>query len=146
MYAEMSFEEKLTWVYAVVTLASFGVYVAVILGRARGVPLVQVPYAGVMLWVIGAGIAACILGSIGLSLAAPGECGRKDERDREIHRFGEYVGQSFLVIGGLAALVLAMLRADHFWIANAVYLGFVLSALLGSAVKLFAYRQGFPSC
>jgi hypothetical protein len=43
----------------------------------------------------------------------------------------------------VAALVLAMAEADHFWIANAVYLAFVLSALLGSAAKIVAYRRGF---
>ncbi|MFD9127610.1 hypothetical protein ACFV0G_23070, partial [Kitasatospora sp. NPDC059571] len=67
----------------------------------------------------------------------------KDQRDREIHRFGEYIGQSFLVIGGVAALVMAMAEVDYFWIANAAYLAFVLSALMSSAAKIAAYRRGF---
>jgi hypothetical protein len=29
-----------------------------------------------------------------------------DQRDREINRFGEYIGQSFVVIGRVAALIL----------------------------------------
>ena len=49
-------------------------------------------------------------------------------RDKEIDRLGERVGSSFVVIGGLGALVLAMLDVDCFWIANAMYLAFVLSA------------------
>jgi NADPH:quinone reductase-like Zn-dependent oxidoreductase len=36
-----------------------------------------------------------------------------------------------------------MAEFDHFWIANAVYLAFVLSALLGSTAKVIAYRRGF---
>ena len=44
---------------------------------------------------------------------------------------------------GLAALVLAMLQVHWFWIANAVYLCFVLSAILTSLVKLSAYHRGF---
>ena len=31
-----------------------------------------------------------------------------------------------------------------FWIANAVYLGFVLSAVVGSVAKVVAYRRGLP--
>ena len=69
----------------------------------------------------------------------------KDQRDQEINRLGEYTGQSFVVIGALAAMVLAMLEADWFWIANVVYLCFVLSAILGSATKLAAYRRDFST-
>jgi hypothetical protein len=54
------------------------------------------------------------------------DAGIIDQRDKEIYRFGEYVGQSFLVIGGVAALVVAMAEVDHFWIANALYLAFPL--------------------
>src|SRR3954447_24339887 len=32
----------------------------------------------------------------------------QDERDREIGRFGDNVGQSFVVLGGVAALILAL--------------------------------------
>jgi hypothetical protein len=52
-------------------------------------------------------------------------------------------GRSFVVVGGVAALLLAMTAADHFWIANVIYLTFVLSAVLGSVAKIVAYRRGF---
>lgn len=68
---------------------------------------------------------------------------RKDQRDKEIYRFREYLGQSFVVIGGIVALLLAVAEADHFWIANIIYLTFVLSAILGSVAKIVAYRRGF---
>ena len=38
---------------------------------------------------------------------------------------------------------MAMAEADHFWIANVIYLAFVLSAILGSIAKIVAYRRGF---
>jgi len=41
-----------------------------------------------------------------------------------------------------AALVMAMARVDYFWIANVIYLGFVLWAVAGSVLKLVAYRRG----
>ena len=32
-----------------------------------------------------------------------------------------------------------------FWIANVIYLGFVLSGIVASIAKLVAYRRGFQS-
>ena len=139
----MSFEEKNTWIYAVVTVVAFGAYLATILGRAQGAPLTEVPYVGAMLWTIGAAIVASIAGRIVVAVAWPKDADKKDQRDKEIHRFGEYVGQSFVAVGALAALLLAMAEVDYFWIANAVYLAFFLSAVLSSAAKLVAYRRGF---
>jgi hypothetical protein len=31
---------------------------------------------------------------------------------------------------------------NYFWIANAIYLGFVLWAVVGSAIRLVSYRRG----
>ena len=39
--------------------------------------------------------------------------------------------------------VMAMAELDYFWIANLIYLAFVLSAILGSVAKIVAYRRGF---
>jgi hypothetical protein len=144
--ADMTSEEKNIWMYAVVAACSLGVYLAIILGRAQGVPLREVAYVAPMLWTIGSAIVASILGHIAVAIAWPEDCGKKDQRDREIHRFGETIGMSFVVIGGVAGLALSMAEVDHFWIANAIYLGFVLSALLGSVAKIVAYRRGFQSC
>ncbi len=49
-----------------------------------------------------------------------------------------------MIIGAVAALLMAMARWDWFWIANVIYLGFVLSAVLGSATKIVAYHRGLP--
>ncbi len=139
----MSFEEKRSWIMLVTAVGGYATYLAVILGRANGAPLSTVDYQWPLLWTIGAAILASIVAVIVVSIAAPRDAGRKDQRDREINRFGEYVGQSFVVLGALVALLLAMLSADRFWIANAIYLSFVLSALLGAATKIVAYRRGF---
>lgn len=63
-------------------------------------------------------------------------------RDKEISRFGEHASRWFVVAGAAAALLMAMARWQYFWIANAIYLGFVLWAIAGSLVKLAAYRRG----
>lgn len=139
----MSFEEKSAWIMGVMAAASYGVYLAIILGLARALPLAEVPYVAPLLWTIGAAILVSIALHAVIGISSPKEAGKKDQRDREIYRFGEYIGQSFVVIGGVAALLLAMAEADHFWIANVIYLTFVLSAILGALAKIVAYRRGF---
>ncbi|MER7209936.1 hypothetical protein ABZ470_28795 [Streptosporangium sp. NPDC020072] len=141
----MSAEEKRAWVMLVVTVVSYVTYVLVVLGRVGEGALAAVPYVPVLLWTVGSAIVATIVLDVALAIASPGDADRKDQRDREIYRFGEYVGRSFVVAGGVAALGMAMARLDHFWIANVIYLAFVLSSVLGSAAKIIAYRRGFQT-
>ena len=141
----MSYEERNVWVFLVVSVLAYATYVVIVLSRAREVPLTEVAYVGPLLWSIGGAIVAGIVGSIAVSLANRRDGHRSDQRDKEINRIGEYNGQAFVVIGGIAALVLALVEADWFWIANVIYLGFVLSAVLGSITKLAAYRQDFST-
>ena len=129
----------------VVALVGYAASLLVVLGRAGDAPIHELPYVRALLWTMGASIVASIVIHIAIALVQPEGAGKKDERDREIGRFGEYAGQSFVVIGGLAALVMAMAELDHFWIANVIFLGFVLSAVVGSVAKIFAYRRGFQS-
>ncbi|MBT2401173.1 hypothetical protein [Streptomyces sp. ISL-100] len=139
----MAFEEKRAWSMVLVTVASYAVYLAVVLGRPGDAPLAEAPYVSALLWTVGAAIAASIVLHTVLATFSPEDANSKDQRDREIHRFGEHIGQSFVVIGGVAGLALAMADLDQFWIANAIYLAFVLSSLLGSATKIVSYRLGF---
>lgn len=138
----MPFEEKSAWVMGVLAVGTYTGYLVVILGRA-GNALAEVPYEAALLWALGISIAASIVIHMLIAMFGPKDARKKDQRDREINRFGEHIGQSFVVIGGVAALGMAMAEMDYFWIANAVYLAFVLSAILGSAAKIVAYRRGF---
>jgi len=95
-----------------------------------------------LLWTTGASIAASIVGRVLVETARPSDSRRSDVRDKEIYRFGEYASRWFVVAGAAAALAMAMARWDYFWIANVIYLGFVLWAIAGSVVKLLAYRRG----
>jgi hypothetical protein len=139
----VAFQEKRAWVMALVSIAAYAAYAVAVLSRRGTGALEDAPYVTALLWSVGAAIAANVVLQVPLSMTARQEAGARDERDREIHRFGEYIGQSFLVVGGVAALVLAMTDADQFWIANALYLAFVLSAVLGSVARIAAYRWGF---
>lgn len=142
----MSYEEKGTWVYLAVSVAGYGVYLSLLLPQlVSGVAVEDVDYVAPMLWTIGGAIVAAIVGRILVEIVFPSESTKGDVRDREIDRLGTRVGGSFVVIGALGALVLSMLEADWFWIANVVYLCFVLSALLESITRLVAYRRGVPT-
>ena len=140
----MTHEEKRSWIMLVVSVVAYVVYVVVILGRADGRALAEVPYAGALLWTIGGGIVAAILAEIAMAVVNPRASRVTDVRDREIGRLGDRVGQAFGVIGSLAAMLMALAEWDHFWIANVIYLGFLLSAVLGSVTKVVVYRGSFP--
>jgi len=138
----VSYEEKGAWVYLVTSAGAYAVYLAIIVGRLASTPAAQVPYVAVLLWTTGASIVASIVGRIVIETASPSDGHRSDVRDRDVSRFGEHASRWFLVAGAAAALVLAMVKVDYFWIANVIYLGFVLWAVAGSVLKLVAYRRG----
>ena len=141
----MAFEEKRAWIMALVAVAGYAAYVLVVLGRADGDPLADVSYAGPLLAAIAGAILVSIALNILVSIVSPEGANGKDQRDREIHRIGEHIGQSFVIVGGVAALGMALADWDQFWIANVIYLCFVLSAVVGSVAKIVAYRRGFQS-
>lgn len=139
----MSFEEKGTWVSAITTVLTYAVYAAIVLGRAGGVPLADVSYVSTMVWAIGIAIGLNIVGRIAVAIAKPSEADKTDIRDKEINRRGEYVGNTVAASAMLLPLILAVREAEHFWIANAIYAGFILGGIVGATVKIVAYRRGF---
>ena len=138
----MSTEEKSVWIEGVVAIVAYGTYLSIIFGMASG-PITEVAYVWPMVWSIGGAIVANIVLNILAAAVWPREAGKKDARDKQIARFGFNVGSAFLIAGALAAMIMAMLQGDTFWIANVIYLGFVLSAILSTTAKVFAYRGGF---
>ena len=139
----MSYEEKGQWVYLAATTLAYGAYLVLMLGRAGTTPLPEVEYHPILLWTIGAAIVGSIVGRIAIEIVRPSEGHREDVRDRDIGRFGEYVAGMILGIGMVWPFVLTLIGADHFWIANAMYLVFVVQAIVGAVIKLLAYRRGF---
>lgn len=141
----MSFEEKGVWVMGIVAVAGYAVYLAIVLGVADGGPLTEVAYQWPVIWTIGGAIVANILVTIVVGILSPKDVDKKDQRDRDIYRWGEYVGHTLVIAGALVALGLALLGAHTFWIANTLYLAFVLSAILATVTKLLAYHRGLPT-
>jgi len=137
----MAFEEKHWWTYALIAVVVSAIYFANVLPKAANMPVTDIEYQLPLLIAGGAAVVLSILANIVIAMtSAKGP--KKDERDRDIHRLGEYVAGLALAVGMVLPFGLTLIQADHFWIANAMYLAFVLSALAGSAVKLIAYRRG----
>lgn len=141
----MAFEEKSAWIMGVLAVAAYTTYAIIVLGMSRETPLVGVDYVPAMLWTIGASIIVSIIVHIIVAIVSGKDAGKKDQRDRQIDRMGEYTGQSFVVAGALAAMLMALFEFDYFWIANVIYLAFALSAILSTIAKLLSYRRGMPA-
>jgi hypothetical protein len=148
------FEEKVTWVSLVVAVVVPVAYFAIMLGRLGDTSAADIAYQKPLLIAIGASIVLTIIGAIltgigsGISAELRGrraedEIDRKDERDKTISRHGDLIGYYVASAGMVGVLALTMLEYEYFWIANTLYLSFVVATLVASVVKLVAYHRGF---
>jgi hypothetical protein len=139
----VSFEEKSTWIYAVTALLAGAVYTVIVGGQVATTPVAEIEYVWPMVAVIVGSVVLSVVGVIAISIAAPREADKRDERDHLVNRRGDQAGFQVLGILALVPLVLAFIEAEHFWIANSLFAAFVLTAVISSAVKIAAYRRGF---
>jgi hypothetical protein len=139
----MTFLEKSNWVVLVVGVPTLLVYLAVIMPQVLGKPMAEVSWVQPMIFAIAGFVVANVLGNVVAAASNPKEADRNDQRDREIDHFGERVGNWLMIAGSITALVLAMTTADHFWIANAIFLGGMAAALVSSVTKIAAYHGPF---
>jgi hypothetical protein len=144
METPVTHQEKRAWIMLVVTAIAYAVYVSLILSRSAGQPLEETPYAATLLWTVGLSIVASIVSEMALGVVNPRASRVTDVRDREIGRIGDAVGHAFVLAGASGALLMALVDWPSFWIANAIYLGFVLSAIVGSIAKVIMYRKDVP--
>ena len=141
----MTFLEKSNWVVLIVAVPTLLIYVALVVPQVLGKPMAEVSWVQPMIFAIGGFIVANVLGNVVTAASNQGEADKNDERDREIDHFGERVGNWLMIAGSIAALVLAMTMADHFWIANAIFLGGMAAALVSSVTKIAAYHGPFQT-
>lgn len=134
----MSYEEKGTWVYLVGTIGVYAAYVIYVLSQGVALPISN--WIWPLVISIGAGIVVGIVLRILVEIVIPSESYKTDVRDKGVGRRGDAAGNWLIIAGALGGLVLALLAQDYFWIANVIYLGFVLSAVMSSIVKIAAYR------
>jgi branched-subunit amino acid ABC-type transport system permease component len=142
---DMGFEEKIAWAGVIVSIVHFTIYLGVLLTRAATTPMPETPYVDAMLWSIGAAIVVMIVVSIIVGVTTGKDGHETDIRDKQIKARAEFTSRGLLIAAALAALIFAMLELDPFWIANVLYLGFFLSAMLETVTKIALYRGGVPA-
>lgn len=142
----MVYEERNVWASLVVSVIGMAIYTVLVLQQAAGRSVEDVDWVPLMLWTIGGSIVAAIVVSIVWGILAgmrdPDGVGTSDQRDRDISRMSTRVGQAFLVIAGLGVIIECALELDWFWIANTMFYGFAVSAIVGGIASVIAYRRG----
>lgn len=125
-----------------IMLTVYGWYFAVLFGRLSGQDVAEVAYRGMLLATVLALGFLAIMSHIVIAVVNPKDAETADVRDREINRFGEYAGGYVLGAAAFSVLVMAVLETDHFWIANVILAGMVLSELVSLGTRLVLYRRG----
>ena len=139
----MAFLEKSNWVVLVVAVATLAVYGTWTLSQALGKPVAEIGWVQPMIYSIVAFVVLNVLGNVIAAATNPKEADKSDQRDKEINRFGEMVGNYLIIAGACGALVLAMAAADRFWIGNSIYFAGILAAMGASVTKIAAYHGPF---
>lgn len=141
----MSLEARVAVWQFITAVGTYAAYLWLLFDRAGDGPLVDTAYGDLVAWTVGGGLVVTIIGSIAIAIAGGRSGRRTDMRDKQIARLADAVGASFVTIGGMAALILAIVEVDHFWIGNVIYLAFVTSGLLSSLARILMHRFGVPS-
>ena len=139
----MSYEEKGVWTSLVVSVAVFVWYAVVISGQLQGADAADLDFAPPLLWAIGISIGASIIVRILVEILTPSDSYKVDDRDKAISRRGALAVGGVVTIGMLGPLLLAIIRAEPFWIANAMFAVYFIGSMVGGVVQLIAYRRGF---
>lgn len=134
--------ERAAWIMLITSIPAYIVYAVIVFRGAGDGALPDAPYVWPALITIGATVLANIVLGILAAVIWNKDGDLVDERDRQIERLGDQVGNSFLVIGGLAAMLMAMVEWDWFWIANVLFLSFFVAGVVSAAAKVATYRWG----
>ena len=138
----MSYEEKGVWAYLISSASAYAAYLTIVVPRLSRVPAAQVSYVVPLLVTTVVSVVISTVVRTVLEAARPSDSRKADVRDREIARFGEHASRWCVVGGAAVGFFMALRQWDYFWIANVIYLGFVLWAVVGSVLRLVAYRRG----
>ena len=139
----MAFSEKSNWVVLVVAVITLATYGTTTFSQALSKPVIEISWVQPMIYSIVGFVVLNIIGNIIAAATDPKEADKNDQRDKEINRFGERVGNYLIIAGSCLALALAMGKVDHFWIGNSIYLAGIVGAMGASVSKIIAYHAPF---
>jgi hypothetical protein len=138
----MTFQAKSTLAMIGILTVVYGWYFATMLTAAGRMPVDQIVYQPLMIFLTTPLVILAIVVHVVLAIAAPREAGVTDERDRLIDLRGGEIGGLVLGVGVFGGLVLAMFGGHSFWIAHTLLGALVLAEMATAATKLFLYRRG----
>jgi hypothetical protein len=141
MEAGMTLTERYQWAYAFAVAVTSGAYFVWLAVQLTHTPADDIEYVAPLLWTL---LASFIVHSFGRGFAVHASRAdlRVDDRDKEVGRRADAL--SFLVFSGLAAvpMALGLAGASTFWMTNALFLAFSLTAIFNVATKAAYYRKG----
>jgi hypothetical protein len=143
--------ERAAWVTMVLTPLTAAGYFVIVLPQLADTRVADLAWQAPMLWSMGINLVGTILVTILVTIVVGIGAGLRreqldtssDVRDRDIDRYGSRVALTIAAGGLLAALVLAMLELDPFWIGSAAFLIGAVGATAGAIAQLRAYRGVF---
>lgn len=137
----MRFRETSAWMMVGTLLLAYGWYLLTVVRQLDGVAVADVEYQRTA---VVAAIAVVILAAVShIVLAATGRAGPKDGHTgvAAIRRYARSTGGVVIAAAAVLATVLAMVEADHFWIANVVIAGLVGAEVVAAGSEIAAYRR-----
>jgi Flp pilus assembly protein protease CpaA len=140
----VTFQEKSALTMTGILVVTFGMYFALVLGPVASAPAParEIAYPALMIL---ASIVVTILAAtthIVLALVFRSQANAHDERDRLIDLRSTRVAAYILAAGIYAAIVLAVVQADRFWIAQALIAALVVAEITDGVIKVTLYRRG----
>lgn len=139
----MTFIEKSTLATTLALVVVFGAYFALVLGPVAASPDRQGAFTGLLVQATVALTILAVVSQIVLAVLFRTQASTgQDERDRYIALRSERLSGYMLAVGMFAGVVLAMLDAAAFWIAQALLAAWVIAEVAKGTSKLILYRRG----
>lgn len=138
----MRFPEKSAWMMAVTVVVGYGCYLAGVMGQLDGASVAGIDY---QLTAVVAAVSVVALVAVShLALAATGPTSSKGDFSggAAIKRYARSTSGVVVSAAAVIAMVLAMVEADYFWIANVILAGLVAAELAAAGSEILIYRRG----
>jgi hypothetical protein len=137
----MTVTERYQWAYGIAVALTSGAYFVWLGIQLSDTAATDIDYVSPLLWTL---LASFIVHTFGRGFAAHASRGdlTADGRDREVGRRADAL--SFFVFSILVAgaMALGLFGLDAFWITNALFLAFSLTAVFNVVAKAYYYRRG----
>lgn len=120
----------------------YGWYLTSVIDQLDGSPVADVGYETTAVM---ASIAVVVLSAVShIVLAVTGSAGSRSNQTgaTAIKRYARSHGAAVVAAASVLGMVLAMVEADHFWIANVILAGLVIAEVTSAGSEILLYRRG----